>query len=54
MVVNDLKEEVAEEAASAIRAKGGEVLVVAGSITDPKFRLNPEPAVGKFGGLVRS
>jgi 3-oxoacyl-[acyl-carrier protein] reductase len=37
VVVNDLKEDVAEEAAAAIRAAGGEALVVAGSITDPKF-----------------
>jgi 3-oxoacyl-[acyl-carrier protein] reductase len=52
VVVNDLKEDVAEEAASAIRAKGGEVLVAAGSITDPKFpdRL-AKAAVDKFGGL---
>jgi len=52
VVVNDLKAEVAEEAASAIRAKGGEVLVAAGSITDPKFpdRL-AKAAVDKFGGL---
>ena len=51
VVVNDLKEEVAEEAASAIRKKGGEALVVAGSITDPKFpdRL-AKTAVDKFGG----
>ena len=52
VVVNDLKEDVAEEAAAAIRAKGGEVLVAAGSITDPKFpdRL-AKAAVDKFGGL---
>jgi 3-oxoacyl-[acyl-carrier protein] reductase len=52
VVVNDLKEEVAEEAAAAIRAKGGEVLVAAGSITDPKFpdRM-AKAAVDKFGGL---
>ena len=52
VVVNDLKEEVAEEAAAAIRKKGGEVLVAAGSITDPKFpdRL-AKAAVDKFGGL---
>ncbi len=52
VVVNDLKEDVAEEAASAIRAKGGEVLVVAGSITDPKFpdRL-AKATVDKFGAL---
>ena len=37
VVVNDLQEGVAEEAAAAIRANGGEALVVAGSITDPKF-----------------
>ena len=37
VVVNDLVEDVAEEAASAIRAAGGEVLVVAGSVTDPAF-----------------
>jgi len=37
VVVNDLQESVAEEAAAAIRANGGEALVVAGSITDAKF-----------------
>jgi 3-oxoacyl-[acyl-carrier protein] reductase len=37
VVVNDLKAEVAEEAAAAIREGGGEALVVAGSITDPAF-----------------
>lgn len=37
VVVNDLHETVAEEAASAIADAGGEALVVAGSITDPKF-----------------
>ncbi len=37
VVVNDLQEGVAEEAAAAIRANGGEALVVAGSITDAKF-----------------
>ena len=52
VVVNDLKEEVAEETASAIRQKGGEALVVAGSITDPTFpdRL-AKTAVDKLGGL---
>ncbi len=52
VVVNDLKEDVAEEAATAIRQKGGEALVAAGSITDPKFpdRL-AKAAVDKFGGL---
>jgi 3-oxoacyl-[acyl-carrier protein] reductase len=37
VVVNDLQESVAEETASAIRARGGEALVVSGSITDPTF-----------------
>src|SRR5690242_1323831 len=37
VVVNDLQESVGEEAASAIKAAGGEALVVGGSITDPKF-----------------
>jgi 3-oxoacyl-[acyl-carrier protein] reductase len=52
VVVNDLKEEVAEEAAVAIRQQGGEALVVAGSITDPKFpdRL-VKTTVDKLGGL---
>jgi len=52
VVVNDLKAEVAEEAASAIRGRGGDVHVVAGSITDPKFpdRLVKE-AVDRFGAL---
>src|SRR6185369_1513120 len=52
VVVNDLKEEVAEEAASAIRHKGGEALVAAGSITDPKFSDKlAKAAVDKFGAL---
>jgi len=52
VVVNDLSEEVAEEAAAAIRATGGEALVAAGSITDPKFpdRL-VKATVDKFGAL---
>lgn len=52
VVVNDLKEDVAEEAATAIRQQGGEALVCAGSITDPKFpdRL-AKAAVDKFGAL---
>ena len=52
VVVNDMKEEVAEEAATAIRQAGGEAIVAAGSITDPKFpdRL-AKTAVDKFGGL---
>lgn len=52
VVVNDLNADVAEEAAAAIRAQGGEALVVAGSITDPKFpdRL-VKTAVDKLGGL---
>lgn len=52
VVVNDLQESVAAEAADAIRAAGGEALVVAGSITDPKFpdRL-VKAAVDGFGGL---
>ncbi len=37
VVVNDLEEAVAEEAASAIRQAGGTALVVTGSVTDPKF-----------------
>ena len=37
VVVNDLKEEVAEQAATAIRGAGGEALVVPGSITDAAF-----------------
>jgi 3-oxoacyl-[acyl-carrier protein] reductase len=37
VVINDLTNEVAEEAAAAIRRAGGEACVVAGSITDPKF-----------------
>jgi 3-oxoacyl-[acyl-carrier protein] reductase len=52
VVVNDLKEEVAEEAAAAIRARGGEVLVAPGSITDPAFpdRL-VRGTVDRFGAL---
>ena len=52
VVVNDLKEDVAEEAAGAIRQQGGEAIAVAGSVTDPKFpdRL-AKAAVDKFGGL---
>ena len=37
VVVNDLQADVAEEAASAVRKAGGKALVVAGSVTDPKF-----------------
>jgi 3-oxoacyl-[acyl-carrier protein] reductase len=52
VVVNDLQESVAGEAASAIRGAGGEALVVAGSITDPKFpdRL-VKAAIDRFGRL---
>lgn len=52
VVVNDLNADVAEEAAAAIRQHGGEALVVAGSITDPKFpdRL-AKATVDKFGAL---
>ena len=37
VVVNDLNQDVAEEAATAIRASGGEAHAVGGSITDPAF-----------------
>lgn len=37
VVVNDLDEAVAEEAASSIRQAGGTALVVTGSVSDPKF-----------------
>src|SRR5262245_48459188 len=37
VVVNDLDPAVAEEAAQAVRAVGGEALVCAGSVTDPEF-----------------
>lgn len=37
VVVNDLDQDVAEEAANAIRTAGGKVLVAPGSITDPRF-----------------
>jgi len=52
MVVNDLDETVAGEAAEAIRASGGEALVVAGSIADPKFpdRL-VKATIDRFDGL---
>jgi 3-oxoacyl-[acyl-carrier protein] reductase len=52
VVVNDLKEEVAAEAADAIRAAGGEALVVAGSVTDPAFpdRL-VKTSIERFGAL---
>ncbi len=52
VVINDLQAEVAEEAAAAVRQAGGEAVVAAGSITDPKFpdRL-VKTAVDKLGGL---
>jgi 3-oxoacyl-[acyl-carrier protein] reductase len=52
VVVNDLKEDVTEEAASAIRAAGGDVVAAAGSITDQQFpdRL-VKMTVDRFGTL---
>ncbi len=52
VVVNDLKEEVAGEAVSAITGQGGEAIAVAGSVTDAKFpdRL-VKSAVDRFGRL---
>ena len=52
VVVNDLKEEVAGEAVSAIISAGGEAIAVAGSVTDAKFpdRL-VKSAVDRFGTL---
>ena len=37
VVVNDLDQVAAEEAAHAVHAAGGEALVCAGSVTDPEF-----------------
>ena len=52
VVVNDLKEEVANEAVSAIRGAGGEAVAVAGSVTDPKFPDQlVKAAVDRFGRL---
>src|SRR5689334_10759963 len=52
VVVNDLQEAVADEAVAAIRAKGGDAIGIAGSITDPKFPDQlVKAAVDRFGAL---
>jgi 3-oxoacyl-[acyl-carrier protein] reductase len=52
VVVNDLDAKVAEEAAQAVTAAGGEALVCAGSVTDPDFPNKlVKAAVDRFKGL---
>lgn len=52
IVLNDLDAGPAEEAASAIRAAGGEAVVCAGSVTDPDFGTRfVATALDAFGGV---
>lgn len=52
VVVNDLDEQPAAEAVTAIEAAGGRALAVVGSVTDPDFAGRyVQAAVDSFGGL---
>jgi len=52
VVVNDLDQTAADEAAAAVRAKGGRAEAVVGSVTDPQFPARLlATAVESFGGF---